>query len=96
MRIWKMLTTRVIREAIDDDVSEAAESTVPKALPGSSGGYRSRSSARLQQLRLRVAQLNRCEFTMHCPQGARHVRIQKTDRHPEPIVTGQDGAIVLL
>jgi hypothetical protein len=30
------LTTRVIREAIDDDVSEAAESTVPKALPGPS------------------------------------------------------------
>jgi len=30
------LTTRVIREAIDDDVSEAAESTESKALPGSS------------------------------------------------------------
>ena len=30
------LTTRVIREAIDDDVSEAAESAVLKALPGSS------------------------------------------------------------
>jgi hypothetical protein len=30
------LTTRVIREAIDEDVSEAAESTAPKALPGSS------------------------------------------------------------
>lgn len=30
------LTTRVIREAIDDDVSEAAESTTTKALPGSS------------------------------------------------------------
>lgn len=30
------LTTRVIREAIDDDVSEASESTATKALPGSS------------------------------------------------------------
>lgn len=30
------LTTRVIREAIDDDVSEAAEQP-PKALPGPSG-----------------------------------------------------------
>jgi hypothetical protein len=28
------LTTRVIREAINDDVSEAAESADPKALPG--------------------------------------------------------------
>ncbi len=28
------LTTRVIREAINDDVSEAAEATTPKALPG--------------------------------------------------------------
>jgi len=28
------LTTRVIREAIDEDVSEAAESTSPRALPG--------------------------------------------------------------
>lgn len=28
------LTTRVIREAIDDDVSEAAETRSPKALPG--------------------------------------------------------------
>ncbi len=28
------LTTRVISEAIDEDVSEAAESTSPKALPG--------------------------------------------------------------
>jgi hypothetical protein len=32
------LTTRVIREAIDDDVSEAAEATLPKALPGPDGG----------------------------------------------------------
>jgi hypothetical protein len=31
------LTTRVIREAIDDDVTEAAESA-PKALPAPSGG----------------------------------------------------------
>jgi hypothetical protein len=31
------LTERVIREAINDDVSEAAESPVPKALPGPSG-----------------------------------------------------------
>lgn len=30
------LTTRVIREAIDDDVSEAAESTTTKSLPGTS------------------------------------------------------------
>jgi hypothetical protein len=30
------LTTRAIREAIDDDVSEAAEGTESKALPGSS------------------------------------------------------------
>jgi len=32
------LTERVIREAIDEDVSEAAESTTPKALPHASGG----------------------------------------------------------
>ena len=32
------LTTRVIREAIDDDVSEAAESSTSKALPGPSDG----------------------------------------------------------
>jgi hypothetical protein len=32
------LTERVIREAIDEDVSEAAEAATPKALPGSSGG----------------------------------------------------------
>ena len=32
------LTTRVIREAIDDDVSEAAETTSSKALPGASDG----------------------------------------------------------
>jgi hypothetical protein len=31
------LTTRVIREAIDDDVSEAVETATPKALPGPSG-----------------------------------------------------------
>ena len=31
------LTTRVIREAIDEDVSEAAETTSPKALPAPSG-----------------------------------------------------------
>ena len=30
------LTERVIREAINEDVSEAAESPIPKALPGSS------------------------------------------------------------
>jgi hypothetical protein len=32
------LTTRVIREAIDDDVSEPAEQPAPKALPGPSAG----------------------------------------------------------
>jgi hypothetical protein len=32
------LTERVIREAIDEDVSEAAEAATPKALPESSGG----------------------------------------------------------
>lgn len=32
------LTTRVIREAIDDDVSEAAETTSSKVLPGASDG----------------------------------------------------------
>jgi hypothetical protein len=32
------LTDRVIREAIDDDVSEAAEDPTPKALPHASGG----------------------------------------------------------
>jgi hypothetical protein len=31
------LTDRVIREAIDDDVSEAAEAVAPKALPEASG-----------------------------------------------------------
>lgn len=31
------LTTQVIREAINDDVSEAAESTSPKALTERSG-----------------------------------------------------------
>jgi hypothetical protein len=31
------LTTRVIREAIDDDVSEPVETTASKALPGPSG-----------------------------------------------------------
>jgi hypothetical protein len=31
------LTTRVIREAIDDDVSEPAEQAPSKALPGPSG-----------------------------------------------------------
>ena len=31
------LTERVIREAIDDDVSEAAEDATPKALPQPSG-----------------------------------------------------------
>ncbi|MGO9835473.1 MAG: hypothetical protein ACLP1X_14765 [Polyangiaceae bacterium] len=32
------LTERVIREAIDDDVSEASEDPTPKALPHASGG----------------------------------------------------------
>ncbi len=32
------LTTRVIREAIDDDVSEAVETPSPKMLPGSGSG----------------------------------------------------------
>ena len=32
------LTERVIREAIDEDVSEAAEAAAPKALPESSSG----------------------------------------------------------
>ena len=32
------LTERVIREAIDEDVSEAAEAKAPKALPESGGG----------------------------------------------------------
>jgi hypothetical protein len=32
------LTDRVIREAIDEDVSEAAEDPTPKALPHASGG----------------------------------------------------------
>jgi hypothetical protein len=32
------LTERVIREAIDEDVSEASEAGAPKALPESSGG----------------------------------------------------------
>jgi hypothetical protein len=32
------LTERVIREAIDEDVSEAAEAATPKALPEPSGG----------------------------------------------------------
>lgn len=32
------LTERVIREAIDEDVSEAAEAAAPKALPEPSGG----------------------------------------------------------
>jgi hypothetical protein len=31
------LTTRVIREAIDDDVSEPAEQPAPRALPGPNG-----------------------------------------------------------